>query len=101
MHHSCRGNSEAACASAQSHGVLRPSLTPWCLLCGGSSVSTLQDVLVFASPRLLHPSTAIGASLASFSTTAQAVMGLTINSTAQLAQVLLMPESAAAGLAHR
>lgn len=71
------------------------------LLCGGASVSTLQDVLVFASPRLLHLSTAIGASLASFSATAQAVMGLTINSTAQLAQVLTMPEPAVAGLAHR
>lgn len=65
------------------------------------SVSTLQDVLVYASPRLLHPSTAISTSLASFSATAQAVIGLTINSTAQLAEVLLMPHIPTEVLAER
>lgn len=57
-------------------------------VCTTNSVSTLQDVLVYAAPRLLQPSTAISSSLASFSITASAVIGLTINSTAQLAEVM-------------
>lgn len=65
------------------------------------SVSTLQDVLVYATPRLLHPSTAISSSLVSFSSSAGGVIGLTINSTAQLAQVLLMPPATPEQLAHR
>jgi hypothetical protein len=66
-----------------------------------SSVSTLQDVLVIASPRLLHPSTAISSSLANFSSTVQAVLGLTINSTAQLAEVLAMHDAPPDLLAER
>lgn len=65
------------------------------------SVSTLQDVLVYASPRLLNPATAISSSLASFSATASTVIGLTINSTAQLAQVLLLPDIPADLLNHK
>jgi hypothetical protein len=56
---------------------------------------------VYASPRLLHPSTAISSSLANFSSTAQAVIGLTINSTAQLAEVLLMTGGSLAELQSR
>jgi hypothetical protein len=64
-------------------------------------VSTLQDVLVFAAPRLLHPATHITSSLHNFAVSASSVIGMTINSCAQLAEVLLQPHTSPAVAVHR